>query len=123
MISSNTSQEANVAALSPTISDSEYPRCGYDIDDLNNTNPRFTCIFCFLIVRDPIQLTECGHRACRECFDIRAAKTADGNIACPSADCDHQITNKTKVGISSCRSYVLCSLFERSCRTKHSNAN
>ena len=107
MISRNNSQEANVADLSPT--SSEYPACGYKIDDSDSINPRFKCIFCSQIVRDPIQLTECGHRGCRECFDLRAAKAADGNIACPVKDCENQITNIAKVGAFSFS--IICTVF------------
>jgi len=92
MISNNSS---NGADLSPSISG--YPICGYDIYGIEETNARFKCIFCFFIMREPIQLTECGHRSCRECFEIRAAKTTDGNVTCPIEDCN-QITNKNQVG-------------------------
>ncbi len=109
MINSNNLQHSNVADSSPLIS--EYPKCGYIIDGLEETNSRFKCIFCSLIMREPIQLTECGHRCCRECFEIRAAKTTDGNIACPSEDCEHQITNINQVGKFFSNNLYCCCFF------------
>ena len=91
-------QQSNVAASSPPIS--EFPKCGFDVENLDKINPRFKCIFCDLVIREPIQLSECGHRSCRECFELRAAKTIDENITCPVADCEYPINNKNQVEIS-----------------------
>jgi hypothetical protein len=109
MINSNNLQHSNVADSSPLIS--EYTKYGYVTYDLEETNSRFKCIFCSLIMREPIQLTECGHRCCRECFEIRAAKTTDGNIACPSEDCEHQITNINQVGKFFSNNLYCCCFF------------
>jgi hypothetical protein len=76
-------------------STSEYPKCGYNVDGIADFLLRFKCIFCLLIIREPIQL-KCGHRSCRGCFEVRAAADPDGNVACPDEDCD-EITNKTEV--------------------------
>jgi hypothetical protein len=94
MSNSNNSQRSNESDLSPSIS--EYPKCGYNIDDIGEVIRKFICIFCFLIIREPIQLTECGHRSCRGCFEFRVATTSDGNIKCPCDDCG-EITNKNQV--------------------------
>jgi len=94
MLSSNNSQQSNESDLSPSIA--EYKKYGYDIEGFEEINQRFICIFCNLIIRDAIQLTECGHRCCRGCFEVRAAVSIDGNITCPCVDC-HEITNKNQV--------------------------
>jgi hypothetical protein len=94
MSNSNSSQQLHGSDLSPPIA--EYRKYGYNIDSIEELKSRFLCIFCFLLIREPIQLTECGHRSCRGCFDVRAAATADGNITCPCEDCD-VITNKNQV--------------------------
>lgn len=94
MINSNSTQQANGSDLSPSIS--EYPQYGFDIDGIEEINPRFKCIFCSLMIRDAIQLSECGHRSCRGCFEVRADKATDQNVICPCEDC-HLITNKSQV--------------------------
>lgn len=76
-------------------STSSYQKFGHIVDDILAISSRFLCIFCILIIEDPIQL-ECGHRSCRKCFEIRAAATADGNVKCPYEDCN-TITNSTQV--------------------------
>ncbi|CAF1046134.1 unnamed protein product [Rotaria sordida] len=30
---------------------------------------KYICPVCTLILRDPVQLNECGHRQCQSCFD------------------------------------------------------
>ena len=91
MTSSNPSQQLVRSDFSP--SPFEH---GYDVDGLEEINPRFICIFCSRIIREPIQLIECGHRSCRECFEHQAATTTDGNVECPCEDC-HEKTNKDNV--------------------------
>lgn len=73
-----------------------YPKFGFVVDDLEHINSRYKCIFCSLIIKDPIQLSECGHRSCRECFEVRATATEAGNVTCPCEDC-HLVTNKNDV--------------------------
>jgi hypothetical protein len=104
MINSNSTQQSNVAGSSPPIP--EFPKCGYDVEGLDGINPRFKCIFCSQVIRDPVQLPECGHRSCRECFEIHATKSIDENIKCPVADCENPISNKNKVEISFLR--IIC---------------
>lgn len=74
---------------------SNYPKYGYIVDNITEILPRFKCIFCFLLIREPVQ-AECGHRSCRSCFEVRAAAVPDGNVTCPCDDCD-EITNKSQV--------------------------
>jgi hypothetical protein len=94
MNSNNNSQQSNGSDSSPHIS--EYPKYGYNVDGIEEIHRRFLCIFCLLIIREPIQLTECGHRSCRDCFESRAERSTDGNVTCPCDDC-HEITNRDQV--------------------------
>ena len=75
---------------------SDCPSYGYNIDGIDRVNPRFRCIFCQLIIQDPIQLSECGHRCCRACFDIRAQQSENGYIICPVEDCKES-SHKDKI--------------------------
>ena len=44
---------------------------GYDVDPVEPVVQvsRYKCQICLLILRDPVQLSECGHRFCRLCID------------------------------------------------------
>jgi hypothetical protein len=67
----------------------EYLRCGYEIDDIQSTSDRFKCAYCQLIIKEPIQLIECGDRCCKGCFESRAAPlTIDDVMICPAAECE-----------------------------------
>ena len=79
-----------------TISSIEYPKYGFEVDGIEELDVKFKCIFCLLIIQDPIQLITCGHRSCRGCLEVRAATVADGNVICPLDDC-HEISNKNQV--------------------------
>jgi len=93
MTSKNSSQQQHGSDLPPPTT--EYSKCGYDINNIEELSSRFICIFCFLLIREPIQL-ECGDRCCRGCFEVRAAVAPNGNITCPRDDCQ-EITNKNKI--------------------------
>lgn len=69
---------------------------GFEVDRLAEFHSRYHCIFCSLIINNPIQLTECGHRSCLDCFKTRADETTDGNVMCPVDDC-HAITHRNSV--------------------------
>ncbi|CAF1931031.1 unnamed protein product [Rotaria magnacalcarata] len=86
MVDSSDSQLSNEHVSSSSIS--PYPKCGFDVDDIENKNSRFKCIFCSLLIQEPIQLIECGHRSCRGCFEARAAVAPDENVTCPYDDCN-----------------------------------
>jgi len=66
---------------------SEHLLCGYKTYLTEEADNKWKCIFCKLIIKEPIQLTECGHRACKGCFESRAAAAIDGNMICPVEDC------------------------------------
>lgn len=42
---------------------------GYDVDPIEAIGRRYECQICLLILRDPVQLSECGHRFCKLCVD------------------------------------------------------
>ncbi|CAF3884095.1 unnamed protein product [Rotaria sp. Silwood2] len=94
MVDRNNSQLKN--EFDSNLPISPYPKCGYEVDDIEKFNSRFKCIFCSFIINDPIQLTECGHRCCRGCFDVRVAAVTDENVTCPMGDC-HETTNKNQI--------------------------
>lgn len=75
---------------------SEEAKLGYEIDDIEGINLKYKCLFCLLIIRDPVQLSQCGHRCCHVCSDIKAASNTEEGIECPFEDC-HEFTNKNEV--------------------------
>ena len=42
---------------------------GHDVEPVNPLNDNIKCQICMLIIRDPVQLSECGHRFCKLCMD------------------------------------------------------
>ncbi|UJR22220.1 hypothetical protein I4U23_025284 [Adineta vaga] len=44
---------------------------GFDTRTINTFDTQFICQKCVLILHDPVQLTECGHRLCKSCVDIQ----------------------------------------------------
>ena len=42
---------------------------GYDVEFTEDLPADHICSICFLALRDPIQLEECGHRFCESCFN------------------------------------------------------
>ncbi|CAF4467068.1 unnamed protein product [Rotaria sp. Silwood2] len=52
---------------------------GIDVRNKNILDTKYTCPKCFLILRDPVQLSICGHRQCQSCFNTQQGTT----IACP----------------------------------------
>ncbi|CAF1918599.1 unnamed protein product [Rotaria magnacalcarata] len=69
---------------------SEHLACGYIILNCENVSDKWKCIYCFLIIKEPIQLMECGHRACKGCHESRAALATDGIMICPVEECKQQ---------------------------------
>ncbi|CAF3836277.1 unnamed protein product, partial [Adineta steineri] len=41
---------------------------GFDAKNKTNLDSKYKCSECSLILRDPVQLTACGHRLCQFCF-------------------------------------------------------
>ena len=65
---------------------------------MQNTSDRWKCIFCHLIIKEPLQLTECGHRCCKGCYESRAVLAPNDMMMCPDDECQYSF-HKTKVGI------------------------
>ena len=42
---------------------------GYDVELLNTVDRKYACQICLLILRDPVQLSECVHRFCKPCMN------------------------------------------------------
>jgi hypothetical protein len=40
---------------------------GFDAKNKNILDPKFICPICSMILRDPVQLSSCGHRQCQSC--------------------------------------------------------
>ncbi len=72
--------------------------CGYQVDDIERLNPKWRCIYCNLVIKEPTQLTECGHRCCKGCFESRAAALTDDKMRCPVPECETEYF-KTQVRI------------------------
>ena len=67
---------------------SDHAPCGYTTYGMETIDARYKCIYCTWIMKEPIQLTECGHRCCRGCFEFRAAVAPDGILICPVNECE-----------------------------------
>ncbi|UJR37875.1 hypothetical protein I4U23_030565 [Adineta vaga] len=74
-----------------TKSSSEFLHCGYQVNGMDKAQDKWKCIFCSWIIKEPIQLTECGHRGCRGCFESRMGQAPTGKISCPGEDCDYEL--------------------------------
>ena len=80
-------------------SQSEHERYGYVVHNMAATTSKWRCIFCNYLIKEPIQLTECGHRACRGCFESRTqAAATDQTMTCPVLDCCTTF-DRTQVGL------------------------
>ena len=95
MSTNNKLQQKNEPHLSPQLSETN-TKFGYKVDDMDNVPSRYKCIFCSLIIRDPIQLIECGDRCCHGCGQVQVDSDSEGGILCPVEDC-HVRTEKDKV--------------------------
>lgn len=42
---------------------------GYDYQFLEPLSEDFTCVFCHLALKNPLQVEDCGHIFCKGCFD------------------------------------------------------
>ena len=64
-------------------------RCGYPAYNMNKYEARYVCLWCSFLIKEPYQLTECGHRVCRGCFESRAATMVeDEERPCPDSTCE-----------------------------------
>ena len=44
-------------------------RGGYDVEFFENEPDDVTCSICLMVLREPMQAEECGHRFCRTCVE------------------------------------------------------
>ncbi|CAF0929203.1 unnamed protein product [Adineta steineri] len=44
---------------------------GFNTSDRDNISSNYICITCLLLLRDPVQLNECGHRQCQSCINTQ----------------------------------------------------
>ncbi|CAF1083017.1 unnamed protein product [Rotaria sordida] len=42
---------------------------GFNVENEESLNSMYICSHCSLLLRDPVQLTECGHRFCQSCIN------------------------------------------------------
>jgi len=42
---------------------------GYDYVFVEALSEDFTCVFCHLALKNPLQVEDCGHIFCKGCFD------------------------------------------------------
>jgi len=68
-------------------------------------------------MKEPIQLTECGHRGCRGCFESRAAVAINGKMTCPAEECkcdfDKNDVRTVFLGYATLQSYMVYISFLR----------
>jgi hypothetical protein len=76
--------------------------------DFVNLDPKYKCIKCMLVLKQPRQLP-CGHRICRLC--IEQLFSASSNVICPSGeeDCNNKITPDQVLSVHICM-YSLCKI-------------
>lgn len=80
----NSKQPESSIVSNPALS---HVSCGYRILNSEEKDPKYKCIYCELIMKEPTQLTECGHRCCRGCIEVRIAVAPDQILICPVHDC------------------------------------
>jgi len=56
-------------SASCTADDSEEEEYGYDAIFAKEVPDELKCVVCHLVLRDPLQISSCGHRFCRPCFN------------------------------------------------------
>jgi hypothetical protein len=78
----------NIDRSPPPTPTSRHLPCGYIIHDMDNANIKWKCVYCLLIMKEPTQLTECGHRCCKGCFESRAAEAIKNTMFCPVPECN-----------------------------------
>jgi len=58
---------------------------GYDYQFVEALSEDFTCVFCHLALKNPLQVEDCGHIFCKGCFDQmkQNAETNSEDLCCP----------------------------------------
>ncbi|UJR08348.1 hypothetical protein I4U23_012619 [Adineta vaga] len=85
MVDNFKDQRENDTNMSASVS--QYQKYGFNVSDIGTFPPKYKCSFCTLIIQEPLQLTECGHRVCRKCYEVRAITEDNGRVKCPDQDC------------------------------------
>jgi len=81
--------EKKLVRLNSLTTSDGFLRCGYPVHNIGTYEKRWICLWCSNMIKEPIQLTECGHRMCRGCFESRAATMdAQETRPCPDPMCD-----------------------------------
>ena len=55
---------------------------GYDCDFVSDVPEELICVACHLVLREPVQLGECGHRLCKACANQIKSERNDRYINC-----------------------------------------
>ena len=42
---------------------------GFDFLFVNDVSDELICVVCHLVLKEPVQLVQCGHRLCKSCFN------------------------------------------------------
>ena len=63
----------------------EVKQCGFDVSFVEEISVEYKCVFCHLVIRDPVQIMSCGHRFCASCFDEYKTRTEKqhNQLLCP----------------------------------------
>ena len=69
-----------------------------DGDVLDREHDRYVCSECQLLLKDPVQLTRCGHRLCISCAEDILAGHAPAQ--CPRQDCKQDFAQKYGASVS-----------------------
>ena len=52
---------------------------GYDVEFVNEEPSNIKCCICKLVLREPMQAEQCGHRFCRSCVQDGKKRYANDN--------------------------------------------
>jgi len=63
----------------------EVERYGFDVSFVEEIRDEYKCVFCCLVIRDPVQIMSCGHRFCARCFEAYKKHTEEqcNQLLCP----------------------------------------
>lgn len=59
--------------------------CGYDANFADEIPEHLKCVICHMVLKDAMQLAACGHRYCKQCFNVtkRYAERSGQTFSCP----------------------------------------
>ena len=66
----------------------------HDIEFVEELPDHFKCTICTCLLKDPIQLANCGHRFCSSCFEDLKEHSVQNDVRCPN---DRNIVNANEV--------------------------